>query len=232
MKILCIIPARSGSKGIKNKNIKILKDKPLLAWSIYQAQQSKFKMKIIVSTDSQQYANIAKQYGAEVPFLRPKEISDDLSTDLECIKHCINWLKDNQKYIPNIIVQLRPTQPNRKVSDIDKAIKIFSDNIKNYDSLRSVIPIKKSCFKMYTIENNLLNPTFNVFKNIKEPYNQCRQILPQTYLHNGYIDIIKTSLLKNNTISGEKILPFIMEEVDNIDIDDLKDWEKSNSNFN
>jgi CMP-N-acetylneuraminic acid synthetase len=231
MKILCIIPARSGSKGIKNKNIKILKGKPLLAWSIHQAQQSKYKMKIIVSTDSEQYANIAKEYGAEVPFLRPKEISGDLSTDFECIKHCVDWLNINEKYIPDIIVQLRPTQPNRKVSDIDKAIKMFTDNINNFDSLRSVIPIKKSCFKMYTIENNFLIPTFNNFKNINEPYNQCRQILPQTYLHNGYIDILKTSILKDNTISGNNILPFIMKELNNIDIDFLDDWNKCLKNI-
>ena len=84
---------------------------------------------------------------------------------------------------------------------------------------------------MYTIENNLLNPTFNNFKNINEPYNQCRQILPQTYLHNGYIDILKTSILKDNTISGNNILPFIMKDIDNIDIDDLDDWEKSSKNI-
>ena len=95
-KILCIIPARSGSKGIKNKNIINFSGKPLLAWSIEQAQKCKYEMKIIVSTDSQEYADISIKYGAEVPFLRPLEISDDLSTDFEFIKHCIDWLKKNE----------------------------------------------------------------------------------------------------------------------------------------
>ena len=87
MKILCIIPARSGSKGIPHKNIKLFHNKPLLAWSIIQAQQSKYNMRIIVSTDSENYSNIANDYGAETPFLRPSEISQDSSTDYECIKH-------------------------------------------------------------------------------------------------------------------------------------------------
>ena len=85
--------------------------------------------KIVVSTNSLKYAKIAKKYGAEVPFIRPKEISGDLSTDFECIKHCVDWLNINEKYIPDIIVQLRPTQPNRKVSDIDKAKELLADTV-------------------------------------------------------------------------------------------------------
>ena len=229
MEILCIIPARSGSKGIKDKNIKLLNGKPLLSWSILQAKKCDYKMKIIVSTDSEKYKKIAEESGAEVPFLRPKEISQDLSTDFEFVNHCVNWLKKNQNYKPKIIVQLRPTQPNRKVEDINKAIKLFIDNYDNYDSLRSIIPIKKSCFKMYLLDKgkNKLDPIFKKFKNLNEPYNQCRQILPTTYLHNGYIDIIKTDILKNNTISGSNILPFIMKDDDNIDIDLPEDWSKS-----
>jgi CMP-N-acetylneuraminic acid synthetase len=227
MKILCIIPARSGSKGIKNKNIKMLNGKPLLCWSILQAQKCKFNMKIVVSTDSEKYKNIAEEYGAEVPFLRPKDISGDLSTDYEFLKHCVDWFKKNEKYNPDLIIQLRPTQPNRKIEDIDKAIELFIKEFDNYDSLRSVIPIKKSCFKMYLLKDNKLNPIFKNYKDIKEPYNQCRQILPTTYLHNGYIDILKTEILNNNTISGNKILPYIMKDNDNIDIDFIDDWNKS-----
>ena len=99
-KILCIIPARSGSKGIVDKNIMDFKGKPLLSWSIEQAQQSKYSknMKIIVSTDSEKYAEISKRYGAQVPFIRPTNISGDMSTDFECIKHCVDWLKENENY--------------------------------------------------------------------------------------------------------------------------------------
>tara|TARA_Y100000816_G_scaffold268359_1_gene230483 strand:- start:197 stop:877 length:681 start_codon:yes stop_codon:yes gene_type:complete len=226
MKILCIIPARSGSKGIKNKNIMEFSGKPLLAWSIEQAQKSKYNMKIIVSTDSQEYADIAIKYGAEVPFLRPLEISDDLSTDFEFIKHCVDWLKYNENYTCDIILQLRPTSPTRKIEDINKALQLFINNRNKFDSLRSVIPFDKSPYKMYTLNNNILNPLFNEINNIQEPYNKPRQILPQCYLHNGYIDILNTSILNKNTISGKNILPFIMEETNNIDIDYVKDLIK------
>ena len=223
VKILCIIPARSGSKGIKNKNIMDFNGKPLLVWSIEQAQKCKYNMKIVVSTDSNEYANIAKKYGAEVPFLRPNNISADLSTDFEFIDHCIKWLKTNENYTCDIILQLRPTSPTRNIEDINKALQIFIKNRNKFDSLRSVIPFDKSPYKMYTLNNNILTPLFNEINNIQEPYNKPRQILPQCYLHNGYIDILNTSILNENTISGKKILPFIMDNDNNIDIDNISD---------
>lgn len=223
VKILCIIPARSGSKGIKNKNIMDFNGKPLLVWSIEQAQKCKYNMKIVVSTDSNEYANISKKYGAEVPFLRPNNISADLSTDFEFIDHCIKWLKTNENYTCDIILQLRPTSPTRNIEDINKALQIFIKNRNKFDSLRSVIPFDKSPYKMYTLNNNILTPLFNEINNIQEPYNKPRQILPQCYLHNGYIDILNTSILNENTISGKNILPFIMEQNDNLDIDVISD---------
>ena len=223
VEILCIIPARSGSKGITNKNIMDYKGKSLLAWSIEQAQKCKYNMKIIVSTDSQEYADIAIKYGAEVPFLRPSNISDDLSTDFEFINHCVNWLKTNENYTCDIILQLRPTSPTRKIEDINKALELFIENRDKFDSLRSVIPFEKSPFKMYTLNDNKLIPLFYEINNIQEPYNQPRQILPQCYLHNGYIDILNTSLLNENTISGKNILPFIMDNNNDLDIDFIYD---------
>ncbi len=228
-KILCIIPARSGSIEIKDKNIKIFKKKPLLAWSIEQAKQSKHinNMRIIVSTDSVQYKDIAIKYGAEVPFLRPDNISNNYSTDFEFINHAVEYLKQNENYIPDIILQLRPTQPLRKVDDIDKCLDIFINNYNEYDSLRSIVEFEKSPFKMYTIDNNNLNPLFKSINGIIEPYNKSRQLLPKTYLHNGYIDIIKTSILKNKTINGENIYPYIMNKDDTIDIDTIEDWNNA-----
>lgn len=232
MKILCIIPARCGSKGIKHKNIKLFRDKPLLSWSIEHAKQCDYKMRIIVSTDSSEYKKIALKHGAEVPFLRPSAISQDKSTDIEFIKHAINFFQENENYNPDLILQLRPTQPLRKVDDINKCLKIFIDNFQKYDSLRSVVEFEKSPFKMYTINENQTNllPLFDKVGDIDEPFNQCRQFLPKTYLHNGYIDIIKTSILKDNTISGKNIYPYIMDKNDTIDIDNLNDWKKAEFN--
>lgn len=225
-KILCIIPARSGSKSLPHKNIKLYNEKPLLVYSIEHAQKSKYNMRIIVSTDSIEYAKIANKYGAETPFLRPFEISQDNSIDFDCMKHTIEWLKINEKYIPDIILQLRPTSPTRNVKDIDKALDLFIENINEYDSLRSVIEFDKSPYKMYNIEDNILIPLFNSVKNIHEPYNSLRQLLPKCYLHNGYIDIFKTNIIENNTISGKKIFPYVMDNNNNIDIDTENDWNK------
>ena len=234
MIILCLIPARSGSKGIPDKNIKLLNNKPLMAHSIEQAKGTKYyenkQMRIVLTTDSKQYADIGKEYGAEVPVLRPSEISQDLSSDLEFMKHMIDYLRITENYNPDIILQLRPTQPMRKIEDINKCLDLFIENYENYDSLRTIVPYEKSPYKMYEIENNALKPLFsNVTidnKNIIEPYNQCRQLLPQTYLHNGYIDILKTSLVTDGKISGDKILPYLMNKNDTIDIDTLDDWNK------
>ena len=223
--ILCIIPARSGSKGLPHKNVKDYRGKPLLAWSIEQAQLCQYEMKIIVSTDSKEYADIAMKYGAEAPFLRPTEISGDLSTDYECMKHSVEWLKQNRQYYPDIVLQLRPTSPLRKVEDINQAICLFLENRENYDSLRSVVEFEKSPYKMYNVKENMLVPLFKKVDDIDEPYNQCRQVLPKCYLHNGYIDIFNTSILGDATISGEKIYPYLMNKEDNLDIDEAKDWK-------
>lgn len=233
MNILCIIPARSGSKGIPDKNIKLFHGKPLLAWTIIQAIKCKYKMKIVVSTDSEKYAKIAKEYGAEVPFLRPKEISDDLSTDLEFIKYTSENLELLHHYKSDIILQLRPVTPNRSVKIINNCLDTFIRNFDKYDSLRTVINSEKSPYKMYSIneEDNKLIPLFENVNNLKESYNQPRQLLPKIYLHNGYIDILKTDILENDLISGNKIYPYIMNKSDNIDIDYEKDWINAEKNF-
>ena len=229
IKILTIIPARSGSKGISHKNIKIFKGKPLIAWSIEQVFMSSYKdkMRVIVSTDSAEYAKIANIYGAETPFLRPPELSQDLSTDYECIRHALEYLKNEEDYIPDIVLQLRPTQPCRKIEDINKCLDLFINNMDKYDSLRTVVEFEKSPYKMYSIENDILIPMYKEINGIKEPYNQCRQALPKTYLHNGYIDIFKASIVNEGTISGERIYPYIMDKSDTIDIDTMDDWFKA-----
>jgi len=137
------------------------------------------------------------------PFLRPESISGDYATDLECFQHCLEWLENNEHYIPDIILHLRPTQPLREVSLIETCLHLFIKNLESYDSLRTVIPIEKSPFKMYMIEDKIENknnsseknkheylvPLIKHYKNMSEPYNQARQLLPSCYLHNGYIDI-------------------------------------------
>lgn len=229
IKILTLIPARSGSKGIKDKNIKLLKGKPLIQYSIDQAKKSKYssQMRIIVSTDSEEYSTLSKNLGAEVPFLRPKEISQDLSTDYQFIKHALDYLEKEENYIPDIVLQLRPTQPLRRVDDIDKCLDIFIQNKGKYDSLRSVVKFEKSPYKMYTVEGKELIPLFKEINGIKEPYNECRQHLPDTYLHVGYIDIFNSEIVKRGTISGNRVYPYVLENQEIVDIDTAEDWKKA-----
>jgi len=233
MYIVGLIPARSGSKGIKNKNIKILKDKPLIYYTIKQSLDCKFIDETIVSTDCENIAKISREYGAKTPFLRPIEISGDFSTDYEFVYHYLEFLKSNNKRIPDLIVQLRPTCPNRNMKDLNDSLKIMIKEFNNYDSLRSVNKLDKSPFKMYLINDNALKPLFEKYNDMKEPYNQCRQVLPQAYLHNGYIDIIKPSVVfEKKSITGDIIYPYIMDfsSENIIDIDTDKDWEKFASN--
>ena len=233
LKIIALIPARSGSKGIPHKNIKNYQKYPLIYHSIKIAKESKYITDIVVSTDSEEYQNIAVKYEAKCPFLRPSNISNDLSTDYEFIKHYIQWTQLNDSNnIPDLIVQLRPTYPNRNIEELNKCIEIMINNI-DYTSLRTVVKFEKSPFKMYIIENNTLLPLFEKINNLEEPYNRCRQELPDTYLHNGSIDIIRTkSFLKSNSITGDKIYPYIMNENEINDIDNIQDWAKSESAFN
>ena len=232
-KIVAVIPARGGSKRIPGKNIKTYCGKPLIYWSINIAQQSKYITDIVLSTDCPKIANVGKEYGACVPFLRPSAISGDLATDHEFMIHYLRWAKTNNEY-PDLIIQLRPTYPNRKLDILDDCIKTFL-NKPNYDSLRTVCPTEKPPYKMYTVQDNKLVPLFLSVGNIMEPYNQPAQILPITYWHNGYIDIVKPATIINGSVSGKHIYPYVMDKSEIDDIDTMNEWtmsEKKMLNFN
>lgn len=228
MKILAIIPARSGSKGLPGKNTKPLLQHPLLAYSILAAQQSKLINRITVNTDSEQIADIAKQYNAEIPFIRPAELAEDLSTDLDVFKHQLDWMKKTEAYIPDIVVQLRPTSPVRFSNWIDEAIeKLISGDA---DSIRVVTESPLTPFKMWLVNNNndgAMEPLVTL-KEINEPYNQPRQSLPVVYWQIGTLDVIKTKTIsEGNSMSGKKILPFIVDKKFAIDIDDVASFYKA-----
>jgi len=237
MYIVCLIPARGGSKGIPDKNIKLLNNKPLIAYSIETSLKSVFINKTVVTTDSSIISNVSLAHGANVPFIRPAEISQDKSLDIEFVQHYMKWVKDNNMKEPDIIVQLRPTYPIRCVDFLDFCIQSFVNNYDSYDSLRTVVELDKTPFKMYHIEDNYNKSSLgkqlipvvpsHEYMFMKEPHNMCRQDLPKAYLHNGCIDIFKTSILKQNTISGKIIFPIIMNNNDGYDIDTIDDWNKT-----
>lgn len=230
LKIVVLIPARSGSKGIPDKNIKLYKGLPLLVHSIKVALESKYINDIYVSSDSEEYNNIALQYDVKT-ILRPPEIANDLSPDIDTFMH---FIKNYDGIKPDIIVHLRPTYPNRSIELLDNCIETFIQNFDKYDSLRTVKLIDKSPYKMYYIDNDNNNkfdnliPFIKTYKDYSEPYNQARQIFPDCYLHNGCIDIVKTSIIRDNNLSGTNILPYIMNGDD--DIDTIADFIKSEKN--
>ena len=225
--ILALIPARGGSKGIPKKNILPLLGHPLIAYSIKAAQQSTLINRIIVSTDSDAIAKIALQYGAEVPFMRPSEFAEDMSVDFEVFDHALQWLSKNEDYHPDLVVQMRPTSPVRTVNIIDDCIAKLDSS--DADSIRTVIPCPETPYKMWRIsDENLPMTPLLTLENEPEPYNQPRQKLPQIFWHVGVLDVIRsTTIREKRSISGNKILPYIIDNEIAVDIDEMSSFEKA-----
>lgn len=219
MEILAIIPARGGSKGIPKKNIKIFGGVPLIVHSIKTAQEVGLITRVIVSTDSVEIAKIAKEYGAEIPFMRPASLAEDDTTDLPVFKHCLEWLKLNENYYPDIVIQLRPTSPLRTKKMVEDSIHLLMEN-KEADSVRCVCAPRQNPYKMWTIKKNgFLAPLIQT--DIAEAYNQPHQKLPPVYWQNGYIDCIRyDTIMVKHSMSGDKIIPLILNSNNYIDIDD------------
>ena len=218
-KIVALIPARSGSKGIRDKNIRHLAGYPLLAYSINAAKRSKLVDRIIISTDSEHYAEIAKSYGAEVPFLRPKEISGDLSTDYTWVRHALDWFVKNEGVSPEYLVHLRPTTPLRDPHHIDLAMESILNN-HQATALRSVHEMSETAYKTVEIENGRLKAVFTGSFDMDES-NKPRQMFPATYITNGYVDVLRSShILRTQRLHGNHVVAYITPSVNDIDTDE------------
>ena len=225
--ILALIPARGGSKGIPRKNIRPFAGYPLIAWSITAAKKSDLVTRIIVSTDDEEIADVAREWGAETPFMRPAELAQDKTTDLPVFEHALKWLEDVEGYRPDILVQLRPTSPIRPKTIVDDAIRILS-NHEDADCVRGVVPAAQNPFKMWRFngEDKPLGQLLGV-PGISEPYNAPRQILPPAYWQTGHIDAIRTSTIFNKkSLTGDLIYPLVIDPKFTVDIDTLTDWAK------
>jgi len=223
MNILAIIPARSGSKSVPHKNIRKIDGKPMLAYSIEHGLKSKYINRVILDTDSKDYAEIGLQYGAEVPFIRPQAYAQDHSLDLDVFYHCLRYLEENDNYRADIVVQLRPTYPIRNIVDIDNMIEILMNN-ECYDSVRTIVPSKEIPYKMW--HRNSDGTITPVLKDIKECYNMPRQELPKTYYQNACIDVVRGSVvLEQQSMSGSRIYGYEMDK--NYDIDTEEEFRKA-----
>lgn len=219
-KILAIIPARSGSKTVIDKNIRMLDGKPMISYSIQHALKSKYINRVIVSTDSRKYAEIAQQNGAEVPFIRPEALAQDDSLDIDVFVHALNFLKEHDYYEPDVVVHLRPTYPLRNVKDIDNMVEVLL-NHNDIDSVRCIVPVKDTPYKMWKKDNN--EKLVPLLSDIEEAYNMPRQKLPQVYLQNACIDVIRTTVItEQHSMTGKEIYGYEMKE--NYDIDTEEDF--------
>ncbi len=224
--ILAIIPARGGSKSIPRKNIRSFAGHPLIAYSIVAALAAETITRVMVSTDDPEIAEISRQYGAETPFLRPAEISQDQTPDLPVFQHALNWLAAEEDYHPQIVVQLRPTSPFRRVQHIDQAVYQLLEK-PQADSIRTVCMPFQNPFKMWKIHSDgFMRPLLET--KFTEPYNMPRQALPEVFWQTGYVDAAwADTLLQKNSMTGERILPLIIATDEWIDIDSPDDWRRA-----
>ncbi len=221
--VLALIPARGGSKGLPGKNIMLFAGKPLIAWTIEEAKKSKYIDRLIVSTDSEEIAEISRKFGAEVPFLRPEKISTDSASTIDVIEDALNRLINFQSSSFEYCILLQPTSPLRTVKHINESFGLLNKNDQS-DSVISVQAIKENPHWMKKInENGFLEDLLDTNDN----YNR-RQDLPNYYRFNGaiYLFSIK-SFLKSKKIMSKKTLPYIMGEKSSVDIDTLSDFERA-----
>ncbi len=209
--ILALIPARGGSKSIPRKNLVVVAGKPLIAYSIEQALASRCITRTVVSTDDPEIAEVARGLGADVPFLRPGELAQDLSTDLEVFRHALEHLRSREGYRCDLVVHLRPTGPVRRVALIDEAIETMLSR-PDAHSLRSVSSPEQTPYKMWSIVDGELQPLLRV-AGMAEPYCAPRQSLPEVYWQNGYVDIVRPEvILELKMMAGRRIIPFIVDD--------------------
>jgi YrbI family 3-deoxy-D-manno-octulosonate 8-phosphate phosphatase len=225
--VLAIIPARGGSKGIPRKNIKNFAGHPLIAYSIQAGLSAQTVTRVIVSTDDEEIAEVARQYGADVPFIRPEEFAQDRTLDLPVFQHALDWLEKNEGYRPEVVVQLRPTSPVRPPDLVDRAVQTLLDH-PEADSVRGIVPAGQNPHKMWRLDEasghmrNLLD-----VEGVTEPYNAPRQILPPVYWQTGHIDAIRPRAFRAGSMSGDVILPVMIDPAYTVDIDTPKDWSRS-----
>ncbi len=228
--VLAVIPARGGSKGIPRKNIRNFAGYPLIAYSIAAGLQSELVTRVIVSTDDEAIASVARQNGAETPFLRPAELAQDQSTDLPLFEQALQWLRENEGYVPEVVVQLRPTSPIRPLSLVDDAVRLLLDT-PDTDCVRGVVSAGQNPYKMWQIDpdSGRMAPLLKV-EGITEPYNAPRQALPPAYWQTGHIDAIRTrTILEKHSLTGDVILPLVIDSRYTVDIDNLSDWARYES---
>ena len=222
-KILGIIPARAGSKRVKHKNIKKLNGKPLIAYTIEAALQSNMLDRLIVSTDSTEIAMIAKDFGAEVPFIRPAELAKDDVPDLPVLLHALDELNSSSGFQPDVVVNLRPTSPFKTYKIINKVIAEF--NNPEVECVRTMTKAEGVFhpYWMYKVAKNGVASQFINDININDYFQS--QLLPSVYRINGVVDAYRTKKIIDGDILSGNIRSVIIDEKESFDIDNDFDFK-------
>lgn len=216
---IALIPARAGSKGVPHKNIRPLGGHPLLEWSIAACRKARSIDRVIVSTDSADYAARAIAMGAEAPFLRPAEISGDKAVDYTFIVHALDWLAARGEE-PTHVVHIRPTTPLRDPALIDDAVAAFHNNPRA-TALRSVHEMGESAYKCFELAPEGQLQRLGAKDTALDAANSGRQQFPSTYVANGYVDVLSTAFIRSHQlIHGDHVMPFITPLASEVDVED------------
>ena len=225
LKVLGVVGARSGSKSIPHKNIRPLLGKPLLAWIIEAAKASKYVSRVVLSTDSQEYAAIGAKYGAEAPFMRPDEFSNDTASDIEYLTHAVKWVEENDGWSPDIVLRLPPTTPLCTTASIDSCIEHLI-NDPEVTSARTITTAGKHPYKLWKIVGDELHPFVpKEWSGLAEPSATARQFYNvNAYSHVDVIAVRRDTLMKEGLLTGKKTKFIMLNKEDAVDIDTEHDF--------
>ena len=223
---IALVPARGGSKSIPRKNIRPLGGVPLLAYSIEAGLRARLVDRVIVSTDDEEVAEVARAWGADVPFLRPAALATDHTPDLPVFEHALAWLEATEGAAPEIVVQLRATSPLRPPDCVDAAVDVLRRD-DTVDSVRTVMPATQNPYKMWRVQaDGIMTPL--LVGDIAEAYNRPRQELPPAYWQTGHVDVVRTRVIREQaSMSGVRIQSLVVDPAYACDIDTEADWRRT-----
>lgn len=225
-RVLAIVPARGGSRGFPGKNLALLDGSPLIAWAVAAGLAARSVDRVIVTTDDASIRDAAIIAGADAPFERPASLAGDETPDLPVFLHALDWLRDNEGYEPDLVVQLRPTSPLRPPELVDDAVSVLLADPES-TAARSVTPSPQTPYKMWISAAGRLEPLLPAPAGVDEPFNAPRQRLPRTWWQTGHVDVARVATLRAGSITGRRIAPVEVGAEYAVDIDAPADLERA-----
>ncbi|MBV9578798.1 MAG: acylneuraminate cytidylyltransferase family protein [Chloroflexi bacterium] len=217
--VLAVVPARGGSKGVPRKNLQLLGGRPLVAHAVDVGRQAKLVSRVLCSTDDPEIARVAREAGAEVPFLRPSELAQDTTEDWPVFVHALDWLEEHANWVPEVIVNLRPTSPLRTARHVDDAIGLLLQT--GTDSVKAICLARQHPHKMWLLQDNaeiqpFLQTPFRASRGPDVP----RAELQDVYWQNGVVDVTRHAVIREQKVMiGRRVAGLVTELDESIDID-------------